>query len=72
MAFREVPNDAQKLMPVLEIKAHSAGLFRHGAQGVQNLVAISTGVHPFCPPDGFRRVHFCLEKSVLTDVRMRL
>ena len=37
---------------------------------MQNLVAISTGVHPFCPPDDFRRVHFCPEKSGLIDVRI--
>ena len=24
--------------------------------------------HPFCPPDDFRKVHFCPEKSRLNDV----
>ena len=25
--------------------------------------AFQLGVHPFCPPDDFRGVHFCLQKS---------
>ena len=25
-------------------------------------------VHPFCPPDDFRRVHFCPEKSQVNDL----
>ena len=24
-------------------------------------------VHPFCPPDDFRRVHFCPEKSQVNE-----
>jgi hypothetical protein len=28
------------------------------------------GAHPFCPPDAFRRVHFCPEKSGLSVVRI--
>ena len=47
--------------------SYTPEIFEEAPFKVQNSVCISMGAHPFCPPNDFRKVHFCPEKSIARD-----